>query len=127
VLGLPRHHRWQANRNHQLQELDLDPGHHDAEHFLLVWRAVHRFFDFHQALQDLVQLDFFQAEGHTLHYSVQVYSQCLHQEQVVFRVDQHPMHQDPDLVQAHQRYDLPAACQRDLFLPELKVDIDHLD
>jgi hypothetical protein len=127
VLGLPRHHRWQANRDHQLQDLDLDSSHYNAEHFLLVRRAVHCFFDFHQALHDFVRLDFFQAKGHTLHYSVQVYPQCLHQEQVVFRVEQHSMHQDPDLFQAHQRDDLPAACQWDLVLPELEADFNHLD
>jgi hypothetical protein len=32
VLGLPRHHRWQANCNHQLQDLDLDSGHNSVEH-----------------------------------------------------------------------------------------------
>jgi hypothetical protein len=32
VLGLPRHHRWQANRDHQLQDLDLDSGHNNVEH-----------------------------------------------------------------------------------------------
>jgi hypothetical protein len=34
VLGLPRHHRWQANRNHQLQDLnlDLDSDHNNVEH-----------------------------------------------------------------------------------------------
>lgn len=128
MLSLPRNHRRQANCDNQLQDLDLDSSDHDAEHFLLVRLSVHHLFDLHQALQDLVQLDLFQAEDHTLHYSIQVYSQCLHQEQVVFRVDQHSMHQDPDLVQAHQRkHDLHAACQHDLVLPKLEIDFNHLD
>lgn len=140
VLGLPRHHRWQANRNHQLQDLDLDSGDNYAEQILLVWRAMHCLFDFHQAVQDFFQLDLFPADGHPLHYSVEGYPQCLHQEQVVFRVGQHPMHQDQDLVHAHQRehyLDLQPTRRRDLFLPglvlpelvlpELEVDFNHLD
>lgn len=135
VLGLPRHHRWQANRNHQLQDLDLDSSDNYAEHILLVRRAMHCLFDFHQAVQDFFQLDLFPADGHPLHYSVEGYPQCLHQEQVVFRVGQHPMHQDQDFVQAHQRehyLDLWSTCQRDFFLPrlvlpKLEVDFGHLD
>jgi hypothetical protein len=136
VLGLPRHHRRQANRNHQLQDLDLDSCHHHVEHFLLVRRGMHRFYD-SQGLQDFVQLDFFQADDCPLHHSVQVYPQRLHQEQVVFRVDQHySVHQDQDLVRVHQlavphqrEHDLGLrpTRQRNLILPDLGADFNHLD
>jgi hypothetical protein len=92
---------------------------------------MHRFHDLRQALHD-----FFQADDHSVHHSVQAYPQRLHQEQDVFRVDQHPVHQDPDLVRAHQlavpdqrEHDLGLrpACQWYLVLPDFQADFNHLD
>ena len=124
VLGVPCHHRWQANCHHQLQDMDLDSGHNHAKHFLLFRLAMHRFHDLHQA-------------GHyPLHHFVEVHQQCLLQEQVVFQVVQHSMHQDQDLVQAHQlavhhqrehHFGLRPSRQRNLVLPNFEVDFNHLD
>jgi len=116
VLGLPRHRCWQAKCDDQLQDLDMDSGHHNAEHFLLVRLDLPHSHDFHQALHDFFQLGF-----------LQVNQQCLHQEQVVVQVDQQCLHQDQDFVQVHQlamhhqleyNLDLRPACQH---------DFDHLD
>ena len=114
MRGSPNHHSWQTDRDDQLQDMDLDAGHHLDQHFLLHslpdfdQQALHHLFDqalhnFEQVVVDQLPQDHFQQ---LLFFQVdldflQLHQGFLDQLQVhdLFQVDQLQVHHILQVVQ----------------------------
>lgn len=117
MRGSPHHHRWQAGCDHQLQDVDLDAGHHLDQHFLLHsdfdQQALH---DFFQVIVDQLPQDHF--------FEVDLDSLQLHQD-FLDQLKVHDIVQVVDQLQVHHFFQVDQLQVFDFFQVN-QLQVHHL-